>query len=248
MADVSLDSLPTPPKDLGIEDLPAPPAAQASGSLLDEIKRQVGLAGRGIVNGVTALPLMAMDAGVGTRNLVTNLSRGIYPKLNDFNPLPNTGPKSPTDYELPSATFNRSLTQAGVPEPQTTGDKAAQMLVSGMTAGRLPAPQAATQAPANFLNGAQALKNATLQAAQKEGLVVPPSMANPTLGNRIMGGIAGKYKVQQAAQLNNQPIFNQLAARALGQNPDAPPMPDMRRCASSGRCNRIRPSRINLMR
>lgn len=204
-------SAPTP-------DAPAAPPR----SLLSEIGRQVALGGRAVAQGVAGLPLMAMDTGVGMRNLVTNVANGNWPKLADFNPWAAPGTGSPQPYELPSQTFNKSLTDMGVPEPQNAGEKIGGLLVSAAAGGKLPAPQAATQAPAAFNAGQSLLKNGILESAQKEGLVVPPSTANPTFLNRLMGGVAGKLKVQQAATINNQPIFNQLAAKALGQNPDAP--------------------------
>src|SRR6185437_6226932 len=63
---------------------------------------------RPLAKGVAALPLMAMDAGVGTRNLVENLSNGVTPTLADFNPFAKTG-GTPQPYELPSSMFNRAL-------------------------------------------------------------------------------------------------------------------------------------------
>src|ERR1700691_261339 len=64
-------------------DTGQPPASEWS---LDNLARQTTLAGRAAVKGVAALPMMAMDAGVGTRNWLTG-----------------------SDYELPSQMFEKAL-------------------------------------------------------------------------------------------------------------------------------------------
>lgn len=52
--------------------------------------------------------------------------------------------------------------------------------------------------------------------AQEAGYVVPPTQARPTLGNRMLEGLAGKLTTAQQASARNQPITNELARRSVG--------------------------------
>lgn len=57
---------------------------------------------------------------------------------------------------------------------------------------------------------------AAIQAARSQGYVIPPTQANPTLGNRLLEGMAGKLTTAQNASAANQGVTNRLAAEALG--------------------------------
>lgn len=63
-------------------------------------------------------------------------------------------------------------------------------------------------------------RTAILQAGQDQGYVVPPSTGNPTFTNKLLGGIAGKTKVQQLAQATNRDVTARGAVTTLGKNPD----------------------------
>jgi len=54
------------------------------------------------------------------------------------------------------------------------------------------------------------------QAAQDVGYVIPPTQVSPTLGNRIIEGLAGKISTAQNASARNQEVTTSLAKRALG--------------------------------
>lgn len=54
------------------------------------------------------------------------------------------------------------------------------------------------------------------QAAQDVGYVIPPTQVAPTLGNRIIEGVAGKVTTAQNASARNQEVTTSLAKRALG--------------------------------
>lgn len=193
-------------------------------TMMDQVGRQLGLAGRSIVQGIVGLPAMAADVGVATANLVHNLRQGISPTLADFNPFAKTG-GTPQTYEMPSHSFNQALTSVGVPEPKTLGEKAANIVESGLMGSRMPVPQAAEQAPSNFMTPeqmeSQTLANIT-RKGQDAGLVVPPATANRTPTNVTLETIAGKIATQQASSAHNQPVINQLAKEAIGLNPDTP--------------------------
>lgn len=64
-------------------------------------------------------------------------------------------------------------------------------------------------------------------AARDAGYVIPPTQANPTLGNRLMEGFAGKSSTAQNASARNQGVTNKLAAEALGLAPDVKLTPEL---------------------
>lgn len=74
-------------------------------------------------------------------------------------------------------------------------------------------------------SGAQtrnAVRDATLQAGQDAGYVVPPSAVNPTfLGNRLES-VGGKAAIGQDAAARNQAVTNALARKAVGLADDTP--------------------------
>ena len=187
-------------------------------SFADYAKSYGSAAIRPIANAVTALPLMAMDAGVAVRNIGGNA----YNSLMGNQPTPN--------YTMPSAMYRQSLdslTQA----PDSTVGRVAELgssiVAGGLTAPMLPkaSPQmfASDQlAPASFISPASAARQQALQIAQRQGYVVPPSQSNPSFMNRLMEGISGKLKLQQEAMQQNQPVTTRIASEAIGQNPEAP--------------------------
>ncbi len=68
-----------------------------------------------------------------------------------------------------------------------------------------------------------ATRDATLQASQKAGYVVPPTQANPrSAWNQLLESFSGKIKTGQAASMKNQEVTNRLARQALGLADDAP--------------------------
>jgi hypothetical protein len=66
------------------------------------------------------------------------------------------------------------------------------------------------------------VRDSTLIAGQKAGFAVPPTMANPSVLNRVLEGIPGKAGVAQGASLKNQEVTNKLAKQALGMTDDVP--------------------------
>lgn len=64
--------------------------------------------------------------------------------------------------------------------------------------------------------------NVGLDIARQEGLTVPPTMANPSLPNRMLEGFAGKLTTGQAASAKNQAKFNSMVKRDLGLPDDVP--------------------------
>lgn len=169
--------------------------------------RNVGLAGRTILNAVTSIPLAAMDAGVGVRNLI---DEKMQPKqLSDL-----IAPQEHQGYEIPSQTWNNALDALGVPKPEGFVEKAADFVGQAAVGGRLPAPQAATQAPAAF--DPKAMRTLALEKAREAGYVVPPSTTNPTLLNRFLESWGGKAATAQDASARNQGVTDALVKGDLG--------------------------------
>jgi len=96
---------------------PAPaavPAPAAAPSLADQLKRQAGLAGRAVVQGLSAPVNIVSDFASGAYNLGANL----------------LGSESRLPYM--SQAQSRGLTELGVPEPATTSERAAQAGMQGL--------------------------------------------------------------------------------------------------------------------
>ena len=121
-------------------------------------------------------------------------------------------------------------------------------IAGGATAGLVDPSQAATGAAIGAalpvaVRGAAALGNAAEKAARgpavpagvakaaesatESGFVIPPTMAKPTLGNRLLEGLAGKQSVAQNASARNQQVTNQLAAKEIGLPPDTTITPQL---------------------
>lgn len=69
---------------------------------------------------------------------------------------------------------------------------------------------------------ANAVRDATLRAAQGEGYIVTPGSVSPTGRNTIAERIAGKTHLEQLASVRNQEVTDRLARRALGLQENAP--------------------------
>jgi hypothetical protein len=65
------------------------------------------------------------------------------------------------------------------------------------------------------------------ESAAESGFVVPPTMAKPSLGNRLLEGLAGKTSVAQNASMKNQQVVNQLAAKEIGLPPETTITPEL---------------------
>lgn len=66
------------------------------------------------------------------------------------------------------------------------------------------------------------IRDATLADAQQAGYVVPPSMAGGGIPSRVMEGVSGKFKTNQAAAIKNQNVTDALARKALGLAEEQP--------------------------
>jgi hypothetical protein len=69
---------------------------------------------------------------------------------------------------------------------------------------------------------ANAVRDATLRAAQQEGYVVTPGSISPTGKNILAERIAGKTHLEQLASVQNQTVTDKLARRAVGVPENTP--------------------------
>lgn len=69
---------------------------------------------------------------------------------------------------------------------------------------------------------ANAVRDATLRAAQAEGYVATPGAVTPTTRNILAERIAGKTHLEQLASVQNQTVTDRLARRAVGLTETAP--------------------------
>lgn len=76
-------------------------------------------------------------------------------------------------------------------------------------------------------NTAAAPRMAAAQAGAREGYVVPPADLQPGMATELLSGLSGKIKTAQTASQRNQPVTNELAARALGLPPGQQITPDV---------------------
>lgn len=66
------------------------------------------------------------------------------------------------------------------------------------------------------------IRDATLQSSKDAGYVIPPSLSEAGTLPRMMEGVSGKFKTNQAAAIKNQNVTDSLARKALGLADDQP--------------------------
>ena len=192
-------------------------------SLADQIKRQAGLAGRAVINGVTGIPQLAADAGIAARNLATG-----HVDTSSLGSLLFGSQKAEQEGAIPSYSgqFQQSLTGLGLPEPKTWQEKGAGIVESALAGSRIPAPQAADQAPPGF-NSPGNLSPAEQQAltrGQAMGMKATPGVA---AGSKPLQQLESKLESQpwtsgpaEAIKSNNADVLNRAWAKAIGENSD----------------------------
>jgi len=160
--------------------------------LPSQLPRQLGLAARSAVTGVTALPGMAADAAMSGYNYLTG-----------------------SNEQMPTQATQNLMTQMGLPEPQGAIENVNQFLGSAITGAKVPMPTISRPAPANFQPDLTRQQR-TFDVGQREGYVVPPATIKPNIRNIALESIGGKQATEQTARATNQQITNKLANRTLG--------------------------------
>jgi hypothetical protein len=115
---------------------------QSAPSLLDQLKRQGGLAGRSALQGVTDLASLPGDLAVSLFNAGNQTPYEVT--LDDGSKVMRGGPND--QLPLPSQSRDDLLTQAGLPEPETASERIVNLAGRGMSGGA-SFTKAASQAP-----------------------------------------------------------------------------------------------------
>jgi hypothetical protein len=188
---------------------PAPdqPTGGAGGGVADALGTPGQVASevaRPVARGLTALPLMAADAGVQAGNLV---NRG----------LDKLGVKTYPEHELeqPSKVFDRALDSV-TQKPKTKTGQAVEDVESALVGG----PASAEEKAANALLGkAPTARESLMDSAHRAGFALPPSETGRPIG-RTVQSMAGKAPTELEHSFKNQDRTDQLAKVALGMHPD----------------------------
>lgn len=160
--------------------------------LPDQLPRQLGLAARSAVTGLTSLPGMAADAAMAGYNLATG-----------------------SQQQMPSQATQELMTRMGLPKPQNEIENVNQFLGSAIAGAKVPMPGIKQQAPQNFQPDLTRQQR-TFDVGRREGYVVPPATIKPNLRNVALESIGGKQATEQTARMTNQQVTNKLANRTLG--------------------------------
>ena len=119
------------------------------------------------------------------------------------------------------ATGAASGGMAGVTK-EATGSDAAALLAGALTPAAIQGAGAVGRqrvADATQRRGANAVDDATRDAARQAGYVTAPSDANPSFLNNRLESFGGKSALRQEMSLRNQDVTNRLAAQELGLPP-----------------------------
>lgn len=199
-SDPIVSTAPAPPKQSPMQWL----GAEIRG-VPSQIPRQLGIAGRSVIEAATGLPGMAADATVDLKNRVTGKTPLFALKV------PSEG--------LPSNEFGKVLDKAGLPRPETAGERIMSFGVGAMTGSKLPQiPTPSRYAtPEGFTGYAPRTQTEeTFAKARDAGYVVPPSALRPNAATVGAESVAGKAALKQTAQIKNQEVTDELAKAGLG--------------------------------
>lgn len=215
-------------------------APQQPTSLADIGRNFMNAAMRPVINAVGAIPEMAANAGVGLRNLSEHGVGKLMPQFadaiyaanqhlaGDSQMLAALLPQGPPagNYGSFSSEYRPQIDSTFAP-PQGLPGKAAEFASTALLGAAVPSPQAAQQAPADFVRAVTTPKQVALDASQGAGYVIPPATTNPSVTNKMLESIGGKTGLAQDARAVNEGVTNTLAARALGLEDDAAITPEL---------------------
>lgn len=186
--------------------------AFAGGKLAGEIAGTAG-AGGAIAKGLTAIPGVA-NAAPGVVNAIrtAGMEGG------------GAGVANAATRALGGGVTG--AVSAGMVDPGQADDGA---LIGAALPGVLKVAGAAGKQVGKVLRGPEQAPDmaAAIQSARQQGYVIPPTQANPTLGNRLLEGFSGKITTAQNASAKNQAVTNGLAAKAIGLPADTKITPDV---------------------
>jgi hypothetical protein len=114
----------------------------------------------------------------------------------------------------------------GLVDPESAG---AGALIGGAAPGVIGLAGKAGQAVGRVLRGPEqsAQMAQAVKSAQELGLVIPPTQAKASLGNRLLEGAAGKLTTAQNASAKNSARVKEIAAEAIGLPKDTQLTPEV---------------------
>jgi hypothetical protein len=201
--------------DAGLQTLGAEPDSllYKGGKLTGEIAGTAG-AGGVLANGVRAAG--ATRALTGLEPITNGIARGLETGGFRVGDLAGTGLGAATRVATGAATGGVA---AGMVNPSDAG-------VGAVIGGALPGATAVAGRAGAALRGGGPTPTpemlGTARRAMADGYVIPPSMINPSFGNRFLESQSGKFETAQLAATRNQDVTNRLVRQALGLAPDAP--------------------------
>lgn len=176
-------------------------------TLLEQAKRTAGLATRDILTGIT-----------GTAGLVADVPYRL-------GRVAGIG----TNLKLPSERFQEGMTQLGLPEPETTTERATGLATSILAGGTMDPISKLIQAKAGGGQVKQkdikyefSERQRAIQEGIDKGFVVSPGQAAAGKGARTLEAFASRPRVEQHTQFLNQFKVDEIARRELRFPPDAP--------------------------
>lgn len=178
---------------------------QEEPSLMQQAGRAAGLTGRSLIEGALAVPSIVTGGLGGLYNVGASAYESMAGKEKGFR------------FQDPGQQLSRTLSQAGLPEPQGGLEQVAnigtQMLGGGLAT---PVQKLVTQTP----KAIQTLKQIATEGAQRAGYVTPPS-AREAGGpvTTALESFGGKAALKQQATLHNQQVTDELARAAAGLKP-----------------------------
>jgi protein-tyrosine-phosphatase len=208
--------------------------ATAAGLPVDTIQNAINLGLAGFGTAATALgrsdlaPELLKGSFGGSESIRQGLRATGEPGLSPDNPSPYND-RATDQYNLASrggfipggflpAAGSMIAEKIGGPEWAGVGAMVPQAAATAYS--NVRGPQLARQESLN------AQKDATLEAARKEGYVVPPSATGqggiPGFVNRRLESVAGKAAIGQEAALRNQEVTNRIGRREAGIPADRP--------------------------
>lgn len=120
-----------------------------------------------------------------------------------------------------SQALNKAMSDVGVTQP----DEGSGWRTAGNVAGSMAVPLPIKAPPRPVT--APSIAAQTLDDAGKAGLQVPRSNIKQTFLTNLGDRFGGKQAIEATAQAKNQPIYNKMAAKALGLSDDTPISPDL---------------------
>jgi hypothetical protein len=135
------------------------------------------------------------------------------------------GPKAGMSNIARNAVLGASTQGAGAGAAEMGADPATQVLASFMPGAALPVLARAGQGSIDRMaqiKADNAVRDASIAAAQKAGYVFPPSQVNPSFLNKRAEGLSGKISTEQEAAVRNQAVSDALVRKDLGLHPAAP--------------------------